>query len=133
MEKNRGFTLIEVLVAATIIAVLTSIGIVSYQAANRRARDAKRKSDLEQVRAALEMYKSDHSGSYPAGSCVNISSLGLSNYLSSDINPPKSGEAYYYKVVGYGYCVSAQFEGSTAGSSCSSGDLCGNNLGLKSP
>ena len=36
-KQKPGFTLIEVLVAATIIALLTSIGVVSYQAAKTDA------------------------------------------------------------------------------------------------
>ena len=58
---RRGFTLIEVLVAVTIIAILTSIGVVSYSSVNKRSRDAKRKGDVEQLRSALEMYRADNS------------------------------------------------------------------------
>ncbi|MBI4067477.1 type II secretion system protein [Candidatus Gottesmanbacteria bacterium] len=53
-----GFTLIEILVAATIISLLSTIGFISYQATGRIARDAKRKADLQQIRSALEVYKS---------------------------------------------------------------------------
>jgi len=63
MKKN-GFTFIEILVSVTIIAVLIAIGVASYASVNRRARDAKRKSDLEQIRSALEQYRADF-GSYP--------------------------------------------------------------------
>lgn len=63
--KQHGFTFIEILVSVTIIAVLLAIGVASYASVNRNARDAKRKSDLEQIRAALEQYRADN-GSYPA-------------------------------------------------------------------
>jgi len=133
-KHKPGFTLIEVLVAATIVALLTSIGMVSYQAANRQARDAKRKADLEQIRAALEMYKTDNAGNYPLGNCVNVNSLGLSSYLPFDVTPPKSGETYFYKasVDRKSYCVSANLETTPVpASSCT--NRCGNNFGLKSP
>jgi len=58
--RQRGFTFIEILVSVTIIAVLIAIGVASYGSVNRRARDAKRKSDLEQVRSALEQYRADN-------------------------------------------------------------------------
>lgn len=50
----------------TIIVVLISLTLVSYQGARRSARDGKRKVDLEEVRSALEMYRAD-CGSYPTG------------------------------------------------------------------
>jgi len=62
--RKGGFTLIEILVVATIVAVLSVIGVASYTSINKRSRDAKRKSDLEQVRSALEMYRVD-TGHYP--------------------------------------------------------------------
>lgn len=61
---GAGFTFIEILVSVTIIAVLIAIGVASYASVNRRARDAKRKSDLEQIRSSLEQYRADV-GSYP--------------------------------------------------------------------
>ena len=77
MKQTKGFTLIELLVAATIIALLTAIGVVSYANINKRSRDTKRKSDIEQIRSSLEMYRADN-GSYPhagAGSWTDVSSL----------------------------------------------------------
>ena len=140
-KHKPGFTLIEVLVAATIIALLTSIGVVSYQAANRQARDAKRKADLEQIRAALEMYKTDNHW-YPnsgSGNWSNVTNLGtlLAPYLSPLPFPPKTGEAYYYKATNasggkyYGYCHSSDMEASNPPDSCT--PYSGHEYGLKSP
>ncbi len=72
MQKRRknGFTLIELLVVATIIVVLSAIGLVSFTNAGKSARNSKRKSDLETVRQALVLYKSDM-GAYPIGAVEN--------------------------------------------------------------
>lgn len=76
--RKRGFTFIEILVAVTIMAVLMAIGIASYASVNKRARDAKRKSDLEQIRSALEQYRADI-GSYPTeGGGWKLSTSGSS-------------------------------------------------------
>ncbi len=64
-KKQSGFTLIELLVVSTIIVVLSAIGLVSYSNAGKGARNAKRKSDIETVRQALVLFKSD-TGAYPA-------------------------------------------------------------------
>jgi len=69
LEKRKflkGFTLVELLITMTVIGVLTSLALVSYQGSRKTARDAKRKADLEQIRSALEMYRTDN-GAYPTG------------------------------------------------------------------
>ena len=65
-QTQSGFTLIELLVSITIISLLTVIGAVTYIQTSVNARDAKRKADLETVRQALVLYKTDSStGLYP--------------------------------------------------------------------
>lgn len=59
IKKTPGFTLIELLVAMTIVAILLSISLISFQGARKTARDGRRKADLEQIRSALEIYRSD--------------------------------------------------------------------------
>ena len=128
-SSQQGFTLIEVLVAATIIAVLTSIGVVSYQAANRRARDAKRKADLEQIRAALEMYRADCDG-YPSSVSFGSSLVGAgvcagNTYMQQVPQDPKYSYSYKslssntsYVLCAYVENTSEVYTGCT--SSCSS-------------
>ncbi len=66
-KLQKGFTLIELLIVVAIIAVLVSLGAVSYSTAQRNTRDAQRKSDLKKIALALEKYYTDN-GSYPPGS-----------------------------------------------------------------
>lgn len=61
----RGFTFIEILVVVTIIAVISGIAVATYTTTNRKARDSRRKADLEQVRSALELCRAE-AGRYPA-------------------------------------------------------------------
>lgn len=63
---KKGFTLLEMLVVVGIIAILVSMGIASYSTAQRKARDAKRRSDLTAIRNAFEQYYSLCSYKYPA-------------------------------------------------------------------
>ena len=89
--------MIELLVAATIIAVLSMIGVVSYTSLNQRARDGKRKADLSQVQAALELYRSDN-GAYPAGSYADMTSVLVNaDYLASPAPvDPKNEDTFVY-------------------------------------
>jgi general secretion pathway protein G len=121
-KKSFGFTMIELLVVATIIIVLSAIGLVSYRTANIKARDGKRKGDLEQVRSALELYRSDE-GTYPAHSPASNanyllmitdlkSSPGGNSYLSADIDDPVNSDpnVYTYTSDGSTYQVCATLE-----------------------
>jgi prepilin-type N-terminal cleavage/methylation domain-containing protein len=59
--KNKGFTLIELMVVVAIIGMLTGLVSFNFQQARVRARDVQRKSELAAIRDALEMYKNDQS------------------------------------------------------------------------
>ncbi|MBI4004548.1 prepilin-type N-terminal cleavage/methylation domain-containing protein, partial [Candidatus Roizmanbacteria bacterium] len=60
MTNQKAFTLIEILVVATIIGLLLAGAVASYTTLNRSSRDARRKADAEQIRSALEMYRSNN-------------------------------------------------------------------------
>ena len=66
--KGSGFTLIELLITVSIIAVLSAVGITSYQGTQARARDAIRKDDLKTLATALELYNQKNGGYVAAGS-----------------------------------------------------------------
>lgn len=70
--RNNGFTLIELLVVVVIIVILTSFLLVALTQIQKNTRDAKRKSDLRVVAAALERFYSDNSH-YPKSSSGQIS------------------------------------------------------------
>jgi prepilin-type N-terminal cleavage/methylation domain-containing protein len=69
-RKSRGFTLVELLVVIAIIAILATIGALVYGNAQKKARNAKRVSDLNTVEQALHLYSTDHDGAYPTTGSV---------------------------------------------------------------
>jgi prepilin-type N-terminal cleavage/methylation domain-containing protein len=130
MVKKNGFTLIELMVALTIVGVLAGLALVSYQGAKKSARDGERKADLEQIRSALEMCYADI-GSYPV-SIYNDISCGspVKTYLSGTPKDPATQDAYYYSrpaVSSYSLCAYLEtggVSGSCGGASCGSGRTC---------
>ena len=54
-RSHSGFTIIELLVVMSIIALLSSALLVSLNTARKKTRDTVRKSDLKQLEIALEM------------------------------------------------------------------------------
>jgi type IV pilus assembly protein PilE len=63
MFRNKGLTLVELLITIVIIGVLAAIAIPSYSNYMVRARRADAKTGLEQFRAAQEMRRAER-GSY---------------------------------------------------------------------
>ena len=101
MKKNNGFTLIEILVVTTIIVLLTAGAIVSYSTFLKQSRDAKRKADLGQISAALEMLRSNID-SYTAfsGDCASYTALTEApKYIESMPADPKSSSDYFYTCI----------------------------------
>ncbi len=118
--KRNGFTLIEVLVVSTIIALLATIGIVSYTAFNKQARDGRRKADMEELRGALELYRSNN-GVYPSPAGTygldfgsgSLTDASNNTYVSKIPQDPQSPHTYNYTLVNGDYTLSAELEGSS--------------------
>lgn len=63
---KKGYTLVELLMVIGIIGILAGllITVLNPLTQIQKARDAKRKADLQQIGAALEQYRADK-GTYP--------------------------------------------------------------------
>jgi len=95
--------MIELLVVATVIILLTAIGLVSFSQVAISSRNAKRKADLETMRQALTLYKQDHTY-YSDSSTLDfaslVSTLYTDEYLSEMVlADPKNTSPYIYQAI----------------------------------
>ncbi|MBP7741079.1 MAG: prepilin-type N-terminal cleavage/methylation domain-containing protein [Candidatus Pacebacteria bacterium] len=97
LRISRGFTLIELLVVVAIIGLLSSVVLSSLNAARMRARDAERRSDIVQIRNALELYFLAY-GYYPSEQCVD-SSKGSNNDCSAPTGAGWTSSASIYTAL----------------------------------
>lgn len=59
LRAQKGFTLIELLIVMTIVGILASIAVPSYQRSLIKAREAVLMEDLYQMRRAIDAYFAD--------------------------------------------------------------------------
>ena len=133
ISYQRGFTFIELLVAATIIGVLTTIGVVNFQSTNQRARDGKRQADLEQIRTALEIARADSSNNTYK---TNLNALVTGGYMPSLPVDPKGFTYKYSPAAGYRtYSLCAHLEKGDVSDGCGGTEACGAvcNYQVKNP
>ncbi len=83
--KRKGFTLIELLVVIAIIGILASIVMVSMGGARTKAKDARIKGDLAQVRSIAELIYDTDGYSYGA-LCASSTSLTVSGDRTDDLD-----------------------------------------------
>lgn len=64
-DRSAGFTLLELMIVVTVIAVLASIGVPVYTSALRTARICKATQELRVLSQAIDVYRSQNDGQLP--------------------------------------------------------------------
>jgi len=109
MCKRAGFTLVEMLVVVTIIAILSTLVIVKLSGYSDRARVAVAKSHLSQIESAIRAFRED-AGRLPISldelitKPADVKNWQEGGYLSQPAVDPW-GHPYVYIVTGTGYQV----------------------------
>jgi prepilin-type N-terminal cleavage/methylation domain-containing protein len=80
MRRNRGFTLIELMIVVAIIGVLAAIAIPKFANLIRKSAEGQVKGNLGTMKSALSIYYGDMEGYYPDD--VNSLTIG-GKYLAA--------------------------------------------------
>jgi len=105
--ESKGFTLVELLIVISIIAILSVVGIVVFSNVQKGARDSRRKGDVESIAKAYEVGY-NNTGAYQA--------LTASSFASNSIpQDPSKGDYFNIRDIGnQGFKVCASLENSPA-------------------
>ncbi len=88
MKRYKAFTLIELLIVMSVIAILISIALPSFRGMQQQSRIVKAQGDLRSIKEAIESYYSNN-GAYPAAANYQITlQNALPQILSTTLNDP---------------------------------------------
>ena len=96
MVKNKGFTLLELVVVILIVGVLATLGFTQYGRMVERARGAEARQNIGYMRKLAAAYRLQN------GSVTNIGYSDVNVGSSQDQlpNPCRSSHYFYYCVYG---------------------------------
>ncbi len=129
MEKKKGFTLLELMVAMGIIAILAAMSVYGITIVQRSLRNTSRRKSLSDLNLAINQYF-ETTGTYPvagAGGLVFYSDraeingtvavrfTGATVAVSTALPTTSSGTQYCYAPSGAAYRLGASLEGSNWG------------------
>ncbi|MFA6016539.1 MAG: prepilin-type N-terminal cleavage/methylation domain-containing protein [Patescibacteria group bacterium] len=101
LKKIKGLSLIEIIIAISIIGLLSFFLYLPIITQLKKARDGKRKIDINLIQKGLEEYY-DSTNCYPERlpECGNVFSVGSTNILAGIPCDPKNNSFYPYITTG---------------------------------
>jgi prepilin-type N-terminal cleavage/methylation domain-containing protein len=99
--KQKGFTIVELLIVIVIIAILAAVTVIAFNGVQARARDSQRMSDIKSINKAVKFYIVDN-GHAPDfnGNCAVEMGPDNSCY-SNDMNGGNSWSALQTALTPY--------------------------------
>lgn len=136
-HKVPGFTLVELMVAMSIIAVLIGLSVFGISIAQRNSRDEQRRAMVRDLAASLANYYIDNNAYPPAtnsfatlNASLNVPVRGVTTSVPSGTESTVSGTRYAYGLATDGYILGAELESGTNTWFClnsTASTICANN------
>ena len=84
-KRQSGFTIVELLIVIVVIGILATLVIVTFSGIQQKARDTKRKTDINAIDSHVEAYYAN-GGNYPTLAAVNDATWRSTNMKGLDPN-----------------------------------------------
>lgn len=109
-SNKQGFTLVELLVVVSIIAILSVIGVATFTSVQKNARDARRKADIDAMASAFEAAYSPSAGYSVTGTPLTGANFSSGSIPVDPLNAGTSATpatSYIYYSSGFSAAGSA--------------------------
>ncbi len=133
-RKQKGFTIVELLIVIVVIGILATLVIVTFAGIQKKARDSQRQTDIQAVNAQVEAFYTQY-GFYPTLLDLQTASFRTSYLKGLDpeaLRDPKqaaggtvgqtaSATQYGYAVTGASGCVATTASDPTGATTTNNG------------
>jgi general secretion pathway protein G len=92
--RERGFSLVELVIVMTVLLILLAILVPSYQAIMRQAREDTLKQDLQTMRKAIDQYTADKEKAPQS-----LEEVVNAGYISEIPEDPMTGSSTTWEVI----------------------------------
>ena len=117
MRRPGGFTLVEIMIVVSIIALLVVMALPSFLRARQKAQNAKLINGLRVASDAFQMYAVEHSA-YPADVNRGVVPAGMAQYFGPTFNftaPTPIGGNWDWDYQQFGFTAGVSVVGSGVG------------------
>jgi len=122
-KRQSGFTIVELLIVIVIIGILATLVIVTFSGIQQKARDTKRKTDINALDSHVEAFYAN-TGNYPTLAAINDATWRSTNMKGLDpaaLQDPKGSAqtlAGASTATVYGYSNPTACSGATITDTC---------------
>lgn len=121
MHKQKGFTIVELLIVIVVIGVLAAITIVAFNGIQGRARDSQRKSDLSAIAKAINVRAVENSNPLQYGTTCASGTSGFFTQTGTSETGSNYGTQSAMDCLRTEANITATFRDPTGRTSCPNG------------
>lgn len=112
-KRQKGFTIMDILISTAIVSLLSSVFLFRVTEAKKKAEDSQMRVESQQVSNAVALYRQDHGGQPPI--TANGGGYGIVGVMHSEADPDSNYLPTMQTLVSEGYL--AEIPRSPSGSS----------------
>jgi prepilin-type N-terminal cleavage/methylation domain-containing protein len=116
-KKQKGFTIVELLIVIVVIGILATLVIVTFSGIQQRARDTQRQTDINAIQGHMEAYYAQN-GNYPTLAMVTDATWRAANMQGLDPEALNAPDGTAISATAVGTSGHYQLTTSVGGAAC---------------